>query len=282
MTDERRQRILAIAEELESQGLTATNSSVYTRALGHRGHIVAVMKARRAERATAGGVAVIEEPEEEEDDCTDEPTETPAVVLANDLHELGEAYKGLHTSLEHIWGLEHEGTTDLATWNRKKWLEDLLTKNLQAQEQLRSQLEQARKREGAYAARDHHDGLIPEAREGAEQVLQMIADLGAGLDNLADVFQGQVDGFFAPRDAHGHQAFDVEDGATYVRRLVSALFPQDFRAPAMVDMLMQTPPREGNRRAALAACVRLRPFSETAIASYLDHAEGVSTNGQHS
>ena len=61
MTDERRQRILAIAEELESQGLLATNSSVYARALGHRGHVVQVMKARRAARAEAGGVAVAEE-----------------------------------------------------------------------------------------------------------------------------------------------------------------------------------------------------------------------------
>ena len=37
MTEERRQRILQIAEELESQGLVATNSSFYARVLGHRG-----------------------------------------------------------------------------------------------------------------------------------------------------------------------------------------------------------------------------------------------------
>ena len=36
MTPERRERILAIADELEAQGLPATNSSVYARALGHR------------------------------------------------------------------------------------------------------------------------------------------------------------------------------------------------------------------------------------------------------
>ena len=62
MTEERRQRILAIAEELEAQGLPATNSAVYG-ALGHRGHVVAVMKERRAQQA--GGVAVAEEEEDE-------------------------------------------------------------------------------------------------------------------------------------------------------------------------------------------------------------------------
>jgi hypothetical protein len=78
VTDERRQRILQIAQELESQGLPATNSSFYSRALGHMGHVVAVMKERRAQQAAqAGGVAVAEVLEEE-DEPEDDTTETPA------------------------------------------------------------------------------------------------------------------------------------------------------------------------------------------------------------
>ena len=38
----------------------------------------------------------------------------------------------------------------------------------------------------------------------------------------------------------------------------------------MVDLLLQTPPLEGNRRAALASCARLQPFSERPISTYLN------------
>jgi hypothetical protein len=98
MTDERRQRILQIAEELEAAGEVATNSSVYARALGHRGHVVQVMKERRA---AAGGVAVAEA--EDEDEPVDDSTETPAVVLAEDLRQLEAAYESWHLALEQIW-----------------------------------------------------------------------------------------------------------------------------------------------------------------------------------
>jgi hypothetical protein len=66
MTPERRERILQIAEELENEGLEATNSAVYSRALGHRGDVVQTMKARRA--LLNGGVAVLELEEAPEED----------------------------------------------------------------------------------------------------------------------------------------------------------------------------------------------------------------------
>lgn len=66
------------------------------------------------------------------------------------------------------------------------------------------------------------------------------------------------------------QAFQVEDGFVYVRQLVADLFPQDYRAADMVHMLLSTPPTEGNFRAAMESCPRLRPYSPTGIASYLN------------
>ena len=55
MTDERKASILQIADELESQGLTATNSAVYARALGHRGHVVQTLRRQRSAAAGRPG-----------------------------------------------------------------------------------------------------------------------------------------------------------------------------------------------------------------------------------
>jgi hypothetical protein len=55
---------LQIADQIEAEGLEATNSLVYSRALGHRGDVVVVMKSRRAEK-NGGTVAVLEAEEEE-------------------------------------------------------------------------------------------------------------------------------------------------------------------------------------------------------------------------
>jgi hypothetical protein len=274
MTDERRQRILQIADELESQGLVATNSAVYSRALGHRGHVVAVMRDRRAARLDAGGVLVAEEEDDEA-----ETTETPAAVLAEDLEQLTHSYDAWHLALERLWQIEQDGPLSESNFSRKQWLEYQMVQNLQTQETLRGQLDQALLREAVLAAQQQHDDPLPAAQAEAEQTVRAVAWLAECLARLARRFDGQVDGFFAPRDRHGHQAFDVADGATYVKQLVSDLFPQDFRAANMVDMLLATPPTEGNERAALDNCARLKPFSQTAIETYLTSLEG-RTNGQ--
>jgi hypothetical protein len=103
MTPERRQRILEVADELESQGLPATNSAVYARVMGYRGHVVAVMKARRAERAAAGGVLVAEADDEPDEEMAD----TPAVELAEDLQQLEHSYDAWHLALERLWEIRH-------------------------------------------------------------------------------------------------------------------------------------------------------------------------------
>jgi hypothetical protein len=274
MTDERRQRILQIADELEAQGLPATSSSFYSRAFGYRGHGVAVMKQRRAERAAAGGVLVAEEDDEPEEELSD----TPAAVLQEDLAQLTHSYDAWHLALERLWQIEEDGPLSEANFSRKQWLEYQMVQNLQAQESLRAALEVARLREAVLAAQRQHDEALPAARVLAEETLRTVATLAEHLAALAAVFQHQVDGFFAPRSRRGEQYFDVADGATYVKQLLTELFPQDFRAHTMVELLLQRPPTEGHARSALDTCVRLKPFSTTVIASYLaqQQTEGAS------
>ena len=188
MTDERRQRILAIADELESQGLTATNSAVYARALGHRGHVVQTLKQRRAAQAALGGVAVVEAEAEEQEAEAEAETETPAVVLAEDLRQLLGAYESWHAALEQIWALEKDGPLDLHTFSRARWLEYQLTENLKQQERLRLALEQARLKEAVRAAQVAHDDPMPEASQKAEaflQALATVAHLGLNIAKLS-------------------------------------------------------------------------------------------------
>jgi hypothetical protein len=96
MTDERKQRILDIAQELEEQGLEATNSLVYSRALGHRGDVVQVMKARRAAR-NGGDVAVLDA-----DDEDDEIPQPSASELEEDLWQLTASYEAWHAAWEGL------------------------------------------------------------------------------------------------------------------------------------------------------------------------------------
>ena len=229
MSPERRERIVQIADELEQQGLPATNSAVYARALGYRGHVVQVMKERRAERAAAGGVAVIEEPEEE-DDGPDEPTETLAATIQEDLKELESSYDAWHLALERLWEVERDGPLSEANFARKSWLEYQMTSNIRTQEQLRPQLAQARMREALAAAQAQHDAGIEAARTLAEQALMAVATLHDLWEDLAEAFSAQVDLFYQFRDRHGMQAFDVESGRTYALQLFSAFFPNDPRA----------------------------------------------------
>jgi hypothetical protein len=145
MTPERRERILQIAHELEDQGLEATNSAVYSRALGHRGDVVQVMKARRAERGNGGSVAVLDA----EDDAI---PESSAGELQEDLGQLEASYDAWHLALERLWEIEQEGPLSEANFSRKQWLEYQMVQNLQAQERLRPQLEAARLKEAVVAA----------------------------------------------------------------------------------------------------------------------------------
>src|SRR4029453_1240092 len=162
MTDERRQRILQIADELEAEGEVATNSAVYARALGHRGHVVTVMKARRAERVAAGGVLGAEEEGDEAPE--DEMPETPAVVLAEDLAQLAHSYDAWHLALERLWEIEQDGPLSEANFARKQWLEYQMVQNLQTQERLRPQLEAAKIRDAVRVAQAAHDTRLEEAR----------------------------------------------------------------------------------------------------------------------
>ena len=278
MTQERRERILQIADELESQGLTATNSSVYARALGYRGHVVATMKQRRAERAALGGVAVVEE----EEDAPQETTETPAVVLAEDLRQLESAFESWHASLEQIWVLEHEGPLDERTFSRARWLEYQMTSNVQQQERLRPALEQAQVREAIRLAQAQHDARLDEARTLAEQALQAVATVHDLFEDLIELFTTQTDAFFPFRDQRGHQAFDVQDGRSDARQLFQSFFGGHPHARDAFELLMM-PLTIGMLRHALAECQRLKPFSPTAISAYLQHAtKEEHTNGQHS
>jgi hypothetical protein len=145
---ERRQRILDIADELEAQGMPATNSAVYARALGHRGDVTAVMQERRALRNS--GVAVIEgETEEPEGEEMPEPT---ASEMQEDLQQLESAYAAWHASLEQLWAIEQDGPLSEQQFGLARWLEYQLTENLKQQERLRPLLEQARLTEAVRAA----------------------------------------------------------------------------------------------------------------------------------
>src|SRR4029453_3779600 len=98
MTNERRARILEVADELEAQGLPATNSAVYARVMGHRGHAVQTLKPRTAGGAGAGGGGEAEG-----------MPETPAAELQEDLQQLEHAYESWHLALERLWELEQDG-----------------------------------------------------------------------------------------------------------------------------------------------------------------------------
>jgi hypothetical protein len=137
-------------------------------------------------------------------------------------------------------------------------------------------------REAVLSAQQQHDARLEEARALAEQALQAVAQVHDLFEDLAEVFGAQVDGFFAPRDRHGHQAFDVADGPLYALQLFQQFFGGDPRARDAFDLIVRSHLTVGMLKQALAACPRLQPFSENAIRNYLQQqlTEG-STNGQH-
>jgi hypothetical protein len=272
MTDERRQRILQVADELEAEGLEATNSAVYSRALGHRGDVVTVMKARRAERGNGGTVAVA-------DDDDDEIPQPTASELEEDLRQLESSYESLHVSLERIWALDNEGGLDEATFTRKLWLENTLTKNLQQQEALRPQLELAKLTEALATAQQTHDALVPEVLSQAETVIEILAELGAAVQAFVHTVETQTAQFFPFRDRRGHQAFDLRSGRQEAVDLLQRAYPVDFRASDLVNLLLDAPLRVGQADDALESSPRFQPFSPRALERYLATLtpEGVSS-----
>ena len=141
-----------IADELESQGLTATNSAVYARALGHRGHVVAVMKERRAAAGCGGWGGRGRGAGGRGARRGREPTETPAATIQEDLAQLEHAYEAWHLALERLWQIEQDGPLSEANFARKSWLEYQMVQNLQTQERLRAALARAQVREAVHAA----------------------------------------------------------------------------------------------------------------------------------
>jgi hypothetical protein len=268
MTPERRQRILQVADELEAEGLDATNSAVYARVMGHRGHVVQVMKARRAERG-GGSVAVAEE----DDDQIPEPS---ATELQEDLQQLSDTYEAWHLAWERILDLEQEGPLSDQHFGRKQWLEYQMVQNLQAQERLRPQLEQAKLTEALEAARQTHDALVPDVISQAEEVIATLAALGAAVQAFVNTIEAQTAPLFPFRTVRGHQAFDVASGRAEAVQLLQRAYPVDFRASDLVNLLLDAPLRVGQADDALDSSPRFVPFSPRAIERYIASLEGVS------
>jgi len=278
MTDERRARILEVAEALEAQGQVASNNAVYAYVMGHRGHVVEVLKARRAQQAAqTGGVVVVEDEDEDEDATT-----SAAATLAEDLRQLESSYEAWHLALERLWEIEQDGPLSEAQYGRRSWLEYQMVQNLRTKERLEGELAVAQVTEAVLAAQQHHDAAIPQSQALVDQTLRHVALLAADLATLAAAFAAQVDPFFPFRDARGMQAFDVPDGATEVLRLLSVFFPSDPRAAVLVQLLLGHPPTEGQRQDAVASCPRLKPFPVTLIRQYLQHHTEGLTHDSHS
>jgi hypothetical protein len=261
MTDERRAKIEAMAEELAAaEGKEPSAAAVWARVLGHRPDVQAVMRDRR--RARGGTVAVLDE----EDDGVPAPS---ARELAEDLHQLESSYASLHLSLERIWERDREGALDEATFTRKLWLENTLTKNLQQQEALRPQLEQARLTEALEAARQAHDALVPDVITQAETVLETLALLGAAVQTFVATVEAQTAKLFPFRDVRGHQQFDLHSGREEAVQLLQRAYPVDFRASDLVNLLLDAPLTMGQGFDALEGSPRFQAFSVRAIERYL-------------
>jgi hypothetical protein len=278
MTDERKARILQVADELEAAGEVATNSKVYALVMGHRGHVVQTLKQRRAERAAAGGVLIAEE----EDDESESEAATPAAVLQEDLDQLVHSYDAWHLALERLWEIEQDGPLSEANFSRKSWLEYQMVQNLQTQERLRGALETATIREAVHAAQQQHDARLEDARALAEAALQAVATMHDLFEDLAEVFADQVDQFFQFRDLRGMQAFDVQSGRDYARRLFEEFFSGDPRSREAFALLADTRLTVGMMKQALDNCVRLQPFSPRAIDTYLQQQQTEGTANGHS
>jgi hypothetical protein len=139
----------------------------------------------------------------------------------------------------------------------------------------------AQMREAVYAAQVQHDTRVAEVQAKAEAFLQAVAHVAQLGEDLADAFQQQTDAFEVFRDRHGRQAFDVQSGFDTARQLFEAFYPSDFRARDTFYLLLSRPPTIGQLRHALAACPRLKPFSQTALTTYLTSVTEGTSNGQH-
>jgi hypothetical protein len=184
--------------------------------------------------------------------------------------QLEHSYDAWHLALERLWEIEQEGPLSEQNFSRKQWLEYQMVQNLQAQEKLRPQLEVARLTEAVEAAREQHDAGIAEAQAQALYAVQLLGTVAQVWRGLIAQFEHQQDGFFAPRDSRGHQAFPVDGGRADARRLFEALYPSDYRAKEAFELLVEQATTEGAVQEALSNCPRLRAFSARAIATYLE------------
>jgi hypothetical protein len=277
MTEERMQRILDVALELEAQGMVATNSAVYARVLGHRGHVSVVMKARRAQQ-NGGAVAVAVADVAEDEAAPDE--EAPvgvAATLQEDLTQLAYAYDSWHLALERLWAIEQEGPLTETQFGRKSWLEYQMIQNLETQERLRPQLQAARKVDAALAAQAHHDGLVPDGLRLAHEALEAARAAGQLWKKLAALFDQQITPLMPLQDAHGNLAFTGLGGEA--EALFVALYGGDSRAQAAFGLLTAPP---SIAMAALTACARLKPLAPRAVSNYVHGlTTGGATNGYH-
>jgi hypothetical protein len=284
VTDERKQQIDAAIAAAEARGEKWTNHSI--RAVvpgGGTSDFKAYLKAYRAAQAEASGLAVIDEPED--DLADDEAPEAPtAEALTAQLAHCTEQYTVMYATLEHVREVGAAGIGGEHQALRLVGLERALIDNLEAQRRLEAALGFARLREAVTAAQQQHDDGMPASRHLAEQTGQAVVTLAALLDDLADSFGTQADPLVPFRDRRGHQQFDdIVDGCTYALQFFCALFPNDPRADTAGRLLLDSPMTVGRLRAALANHPRLRPFSQTAISTYLSqHQPEGTSNGQHS
>jgi hypothetical protein len=273
MTDERRAKIMAMAEELAAaEGKEPSAAAVWARVHGHRPDVQEVMRERKAaQEAAQGGVAVLEEEPAA-------PAETSAAELAEDLVQLESAYESWHASLEQIWTLEQDGPLDLPTFSRARWLEYQLTENLKQQETLRPQLELARTREAVYAAQAQHDAMVPEVISQAEEIIATLAALGAAVQTFVASVEAQTAQLFPFRDVRGHQAFDLHSGREEAVHLLQRAYPIDYRASDLINLLLDAPITMGQGFDALEGSPRFQEFSQRAVERYLATLtpEGVS------
>jgi hypothetical protein len=268
MTDERRERILAIAQELEDQGLIATNSSVYARALGHRGDVVQTMRDRRAAQRLMGGAVDVAEAEEGDD--PEAPEATTTIALATDLRHLEAYYETMHQEWERLVALDQEGALSDQEMDSQVRLERRMASNLRKQQRLQPLLAAAQAREAVETGRQQHDAAIAQGLVLADATAQAFAHLAACLTAQVQHVDEQIDALALIRSRDGHQQFSLSTGREEVVNYVARLFGEgDFRSADTVRLLLDVPLTQGNWAQALANAPRLQPFPPRLIERFL-------------
>ena len=188
--------------------------------------------------------------------------EAPTRPTLEDLQALRQAKQQeldqLRDAREALWLKRKAGTLDDMGYLSFMRAEDRMVLLQQELAELDPLVAFTQKREAATAAQAGHDGRIPQAVRLTEQAFQLTASLAATLAALRDVFGAMTDPFGTFTDQRNRQVFHLPDGHTAVKEVLAALFPQDFRAANMVDMLLLTPPTETDGAAAIKDCPRFK------------------------